>query len=372
MTIVARSQHPFFSTLPGRYYYDPDIYQQELEHIFSAMWVCVGRTENLPEAGMYRLVTVGAESVIVVRGQNGELLAFLNVCRHRGAQICTATSGQVKGSFQCRYHAWTYGLDGSLLGAPNILNTETFDRSTYGLQAVALATWEGLIWLNLSAQPGQLQAQIQSPLLARFGSLEPFQRYHMGALTVGKSLAYTVHANWKIVMENFLECYHCGPMHPEFCALLPAFKTGQTYIGDEAASLAEGVDAFSQSGRASRPPLPHLTAAEMRSYYGISLWPNVLLNFVPDHVIMHTISPTGPTSCQVVCDWLFDADERAKVDFDPSDAVEIFDLVNRQDWEVCELTQAGMPSRAFASGGLYVPAEAHIHEFVDFILERLP
>ena len=193
----------------------------------------------------------------------------------------------------------------------------------------------------------------------------------MGDLRSGTSITYEVQANWKLVLENFLECYHCAPMHPEFCALLPGFKSGQIYAGDESASLAEGIEAFSMSGKASRSPLPGLSETEARSYYGIVVSPNVLLNFLPDHLVMHTLFPTSPTTCQVVCDWLFAADEVARPDFHPQDTVEIFDLVNRQDWEVCELTQLGMFSRAYASGGVYVPAEAHIRELADFILSRL-
>ncbi len=372
MTTLARSETPFVSTLPGRYYYDAAIYEQEMERIFSQMWVCVGRVETLPVPGTYQLVTLGQESIIVVRGRDQQLRAFYNVCRHRGARLCTETAGQLKGSIQCRYHAWTYGLDGQLIGAPNVLNDEQFDRATRGLLPVALEVWEGMIWLSLADYPTPIADQLNEIIIERFGSYAPFERYEVGKLKVGKTIVYELKANWKLLLENFMECYHCAPMHPEFCHLLPAFRAGiGDYVDGEAATLAESAEAFTMTGKASRPPLPGLLASELRRYYGIVLNPNMLLNLLDDHVVIHTLLPQGPDRTLVTCDWLFDAQTMAQPDFDPMDAVELFDIVNRQDWEVCELTQQSMRSRAFRSGGIYVPTENHIRKFVDFVLERL-
>ncbi len=289
MTTTARAENFLLSTLPGRYYSDPEIYELEQERIFSQMWVCVGRADTLADPGAYQLATIGQESIIVVRDRDGALQAFLNVCRHRGARLCTQASGQLKGSIQCRYHAWTYALDGRLLGAPN----------------------------------------------------------------------------------DFMECYHCGLMHPELCQLLPGFRSGKTYEDGDAATLAESAEAFTITGKASRPPLPGLLAEDLRRYYGIVLLPNMLLNLLDDHVVVHTLYPAEPKRTHVICQWLFDAQAMTRPDFDPMDAVEIFDLVNRQDWEVCELTQLSMTSKAFRSGGVYVPAERHIREFADFVLEHI-
>jgi Rieske 2Fe-2S family protein len=269
MTTSTRPESPFVSTLPGRYYYDPALYALELERIFSTMWVCVGRADALAEAGSYRVVNVGQESIIVVRSRDGGLRAFLNVCRHRGARLCSEAEGHLKGSIQCRYHAWTYGLDGQLIGAPNVLDDERFDRSAFGLHRVALEVWEGLIWLNLSDDPAPIASQLTGPIQERFSNLNDFARYGVGELQLGKRISYDVHCNWKLVLENFMECYHCGPMHPELCHLLPGYKGGQAYIDAEAATLADGVEAFSMSGKASHPPLPGLRPEEQRLYYGI-------------------------------------------------------------------------------------------------------
>src|SRR5260370_40182142 len=187
MTTMARSESLFLSTLPGKYYYDPAIYEQELEKIFSRMWVCIGRAETIPsKSGAYQVVTIGRESVIVVRNRDGVLQAFLNVCRHRGARLCSEATGQLKGSIQCRYHAWTYGLDGRLFGAPNVMSDEQFDRTAFGLMPVALALWEGFIWLNLSDDPRPVSTQLNQQIIRRFGRYEPFSLYDLGELKLAK------------------------------------------------------------------------------------------------------------------------------------------------------------------------------------------
>ncbi|GAC1380285.1 MAG: aromatic ring-hydroxylating dioxygenase subunit alpha [Ktedonobacteraceae bacterium] len=372
MTTTLRSETFFASTLPGRYYYNPVIYEQEQERIFSQMWVCVGHSEAFTSPGAYRVVTVGKESVIVVRNRENVLQAFLNVCRHRGSRLCTEAVGQLKGSIQCKYHAWTYDLDGRLIGAPNVLNNEHFERTAYGLVPVALEIWQGLIWLHLAEKPTPVAAQLDGPILERFGSYVQFDRYGIGNLRVGKTISYDVQANWKLLLENFMECYHCGPMHPELCQLLPAFRSGKAdYVDGEAATLIETVEAFTITGKASRPPLSGLLLDDMRSYYGLVLTPNVLLNLLPDHVVLHTLWPEGPTRTRVVCDWLFEPEVMSRTDFDPMDAVQIFDIVNKQDWEVCELAQLGVTSKAFQSGGIYVPSERHLRAFADLVLEKL-
>ncbi len=371
MTTVVRSEPLFLSTLPGRYYYDPAIYELELEKIFSSMWVCIGRADAIPNTGAYRVVMLGRESVVVTRNREGVLNAFFNVCRHRGARLCSQESGQLKSSIQCRYHAWTYGLDGRLIGAPNVMSDERFDRTEFGLFPVALEVWQGFIYLNLAEQPAPVADQVNPVILERFGTFEPFERYGIGDLKVGKSITYDVQANWKLLLENFMECYHCSPMHPELCDVLPGFRTGKTYIDGDAATLAEGIEAFSMTGKASRPLLKGLRPEDARKYYGEVLLPNVLINLLGDHVVAHIVWPLAPDRSLIVCDWLFDADAAAAPDFDPMDAVEIFDIVNKQDWEVCELTQKSMASRAFRNGGVYAPNERHIRAFADFVLARL-
>ncbi|HKG27488.1 MAG TPA: aromatic ring-hydroxylating dioxygenase subunit alpha [Thermomicrobiales bacterium] len=363
----------FESTLPGRYFWDPEIYDRERDRIFSSMWVCVGRADDLPEAGRYLLADVGRESVVIVRGRDGLIRAFLNVCRHRGARLCTDPCGSTGQAIQCRYHAWSYALDGRLIGAPNIAREEGFDRDAFGLIPVHCEVWEGLIWLNLADDPESLANQIEPTIAHRLGSLEKFGRWGVGNLALGRRIEYDVRANWKLIVENFMECYHCGPVHPELVRLVPEFRNGTSYQGlpGQGSYLGDDIEAFALSGKGDRPHLPGLLPEDERIYYGWVLWPNVFVNLLPDHVILHTLQPLGPGRSRVVCDWLFDPAEVAKSDFDPTDTVAAFDITNRQDWEVCELTQPSMSSKAYERGGVFVENEHHITAFRDMVLERL-
>lgn len=369
-TTTRAASSPFLSTFPGHYYYDPAVYQQEQERLFSRMWVYAGVASVLSEPGDYKVVPIANESVIVVRTKQGELRAFYNVCRHRGARLCSATGGHLKGAIQCRYHAWTYGLDGQLIGAPNVLNLDDFDRASFGLFPVALQTWQGLIWLNISDTPPSLAGQISDPAVEIFAGNGPIAHYNIANLQVAETITYDVQANWKLIMENTLECYHCGPMHPELCALLPQYRTG--LIDDNTgATFAPGIEAFTITGKASRPPLPGLQPADLRSYYGFFAMPNTFINLLPDHVVIDHLQPLSPTSTRVTSQWLFDPTIMSQPDFNPIDAVSILDLVNRQDWVVCELAQQGVTSKVFAHGGNYAPLEHHIRHFINYILAKL-
>lgn len=371
MAVTMDPNTTFLRTLPGRYYYDPAIYAREQERLFSTLWVCVGRAEELPEPGMYRTFDLASENVLLLRGRDGVPRAFLNVCRHRGARLCTAEHGRTRNAIQCPYHAWTYGLDGTLIGAPNVLEMDDFDRSACGLMPVALDTWAGLLWVNLADDPPPLAPQVRRAVLARFGEEETFARYRLEDLRVGKTIVYDVHANWKITIENFMECYHCGPMHPELCDLLPGFRGGSAYLSGVGTDFAAGVEAFTFSGKASRPPLPGLPPEDERRYYGVVPLPNVLISLLPDHAVIHTLWPDGPERTRIVCDWVFHPSAIAAPGFDPTDVVEVFDIVNRQDWAVCELSQHGVRSKVYRDGGIFVPSERHIRRFNDFVLEQL-
>lgn len=363
----------FETTLPGRFFHEPEIFSREQERIFSQMWTCVGRADALPEPGDYQTVELGGESVLILRGRDGQVRAFLNVCRHRGARLCLDPCGNAGAVVQCPYHAWSYGLDGRLLGAPNIARDETLDRDNLGLFPVHLAVWQGLLWLSLADDPAPVETQLEPALRDRFGELEKFNRYGIGDLKVGTSISYEIDANWKLIVENFMECYHCAPIHPELTRLLPEFRLGTSYQGivGQGTDFAEDIEGFTLSGNGHRAMLPGLLPEDDRLYYGFVLWPNLFINLLPDHVILHTLTPIGPEKSRVVCDWLFAPEEIARPAFDPKETVDVFDITNRQDWDVCERTQLGMHSRAYDKGGFYVTNEQHIAVFRDLVLNQL-
>ena len=227
-----------------------------------------------------------------------------------------------------------------------------------------------MIWLNISDAPPSLIEQLGDPTVDAFAGNGPIERYNIADLRVAKTITYDVHANWKLIWENTLECYHCGPMHPELCALVPMYRTG-TVDDSTGAMLAADAEAFTLTGKASRPPLPGLLEEDIRRYYGFFAMPNAFMNLLSDHVVIDAFQPLGPALTRVTSEWLFDPTAMSSPDFDPMDAVGILDLVNRQDWVVCELAQQGLRSKAFAHGGNYSPLEHHIRGFVDYILAKL-
>ncbi len=359
-------------TLPGRFYADPDIFRQEQEQIFARCWTCVGLATAVPQPGDFLTTEVADESILIVRGQDGHLRAFLNVCRHRGARLCVEPHGNLAGRvIQCPYHAWSYALDGRLIGAPNMRDSVGLPAAAFGLSPVPIAVWHGLIWVNLSSDPLPVESQLAPLISERLGSVENLERYSMETLSIGATVTYDVAANWKLLVENFMECYHCAVVHPELSRLVPSFRAGYAYQEGIGATFAEGVETLTLNGRRTRPLLPGLRPEDDRTYYGLVLRPNVFVNLHPDYVLIHRLEPQGPDRTRVICQWLFAPDIVAASDFDPSDAVEFWDLVNRQDWAMCERCQLSMRSRAYAEGGIFAPLEAHIRRFNDWVLKQL-
>jgi glycine betaine catabolism A len=353
----------FLPTLPGRYYTDPAIFELEKRNIFEKQWLYVCRAEDVPAPGRFVRASVGDENVIVVRGRDRKLRAFLNVCRHRGAMLCLTDSGDVGRSIRCPYHSWSYRLDGSLISAPNWRSMATVDKADYSLHPVHLAEWHGLVWLNLAENPPLFDEQVWPQLDYRLGGdRAKFARYDLAGLVAGKRVDYTVAANWKIIQENFQECYHCATIHPELVDTLPQFRN---LVGSADASydtdgyhFAEDKASFSVSGDALLPRLPGLEDRDDRKYYGMVIRPNCFLSLLPDHVIVHRFEPVGPELTTVVCEWLFLPETVAAHDL--GDTVELFHRVNQQDFAASEWCQPNMRSRAYAGGGVLVPTEQEI------------
>lgn len=361
------------STLPGPYYTSPAMLTIEKEKIFSKSWLCVGRADSLARVGQALSVEVADESVLVIRDRSGTLNGFFNVCRHRGTRLCPTGSAEFRSTIRCPYHGWAYGLDGRLLAAPNLREMPGLVKARHGLRRVGLATWAGYFWVCLDDEADSLAAQVEPQLLQRFGSLEVLERYGLEDLGLARRIVYEVHANWKALVENFTECYHCRVIHPQLTAAVPEFASGYGSISGgrgHGAELADAVEGFSRSGRATRRPLPGI-GPDDRLFYGVILLPNVFLILVPDHVAFFRLEPLGPALTRVTCDWLFEREALADPDFNPSDAVDLLDITNRQDFEVCERCQLGMSSRSFREGGVLVPQEHLILDFYDYLAREI-
>jgi Rieske 2Fe-2S family protein len=359
-------------TLPGHYYTDPEIFAGEQARIFEEMWFCAAHVSDLPNPGSFRSVEVGRESVLIVRGRGGSLRAFLNICRHRGAKLCAEESGEVRRAFQCPYHAWTYGLDGKLIAAPNLTSMPDIDRVEYGLVNVHIREWIGYVWVCLADEPPSFEDDVMGAVTERLGSLAAIDSYEIPDLEVGKRIRYDVRANWKLIVENFMECYHCATIHPELTEVLPEFADGyaaQYYVGHGAAFGAE-IQGFTVDGGEGFGKLPGITEDQDRRYYAITIKPQVFVNLVPDHIILHRMYPVAADRTVVECDWLYSPDVVAS-GRDVSRSVELFHRVNVQDFDACERCQPAMSSRAYRRGGVLVPSEHHIGAFHEWVLGKL-
>ncbi|HKZ89389.1 MAG TPA: aromatic ring-hydroxylating dioxygenase subunit alpha [Thermoplasmata archaeon] len=366
------------ASLPRAYYVSDDAFRRERERIFFREWFCGGREEALPKAGDFLVLDVVGESVLVVRTREGDLRAFYNVCRHRGSVLCVAKGprddgspdGNLPGIVRCPYHSWTYGLDGRLLGAPHLGDFTDSDRVAFSLYPVRLETWGGFFFLNLTPEETRSRG---NGLEAQLGPVpRRIERYPLSDLRAARRIAYDVRANWKVLAENYNECYHCGPVHPELCDVVPAFRKDGGAGLDWADGIPhrEGAWTFTRSGTTDRRPFPDLSEEERTRHKGELIYPNLFLSLSADHVAAFTLWPQGPAHTKIVCDFLFHPDEMSRSGFDPADAVDFWDLINRQDWAICERVQAGMQSRAF-SKGYYAPMEDLSLDIRRYIGERL-
>lgn len=359
-------------TLPGASYVDPAVFDAECARIFEDMWFCAARESDLPKPGSFRTVQVGRESILISRTRRGEVRAFYNVCRHRGARICTEESGERARSFQCPYHAWTYDFEGKLVAAPNLTKMPDIDRVAYGLRTVHVRSWLGYVWVSLADEPPSFEDTVQQEVVDRLGTLDNIAGYDVANLSVGRRIVYDVAANWKLIVENFMECYHCATIHPELTEVLPEFADGLAaqYFVNHGAAFGDDIAGFTVDGSAGLGVIPGLEEDRDRKYYAITIKPQVFVNLVPDHVIFHRMYPMAADRTVVECDWLYlpDVVESGR---DVTASVELFHRVNQQDFEACERTQPAMSSRLYAAGGVLVPSEHHIAGFHDWVIGKL-
>jgi Rieske 2Fe-2S family protein len=370
-------------SLPSSYYWSEEIFNQEKERIFFREWFCAGREEQLANPGDFVVLDVVGESILVVRSKDGRLKAHYNVCRHRGARLCASESEQVgsdhvqlKGGvlgvtgIRCPYHQWTYSLDGHLLHAPHFVDSAGFSKSDFSLYPVDLETWGGFFFLNLS--PGE-PPETSRTLPQQLGEIiSRVQRYPLGDLRIVATITYEVQANWKVILENYNECYHCGGLHPELCEIVPAFRQqgGAQLDWERGIPHREGASTFSFSGTTTRAPFPGLNEDEKVRHKGELIYPNFMLSLAADHVTAFLLWPKNVQETRITCHFLFHPDEINKTGFAPNDAIEFWDLVNRQDWAICKRVQQGLDSRVHKFG-YYAPMEDLSADIRRYVRERL-
>jgi glycine betaine catabolism A len=339
--------HPV--SLPQKYFVSPEIFAKERAGIFSKEWLLVGHQSRIRDAGDYIVQQVIGESLIVIRDKTGEIHGFFNVCRHRGTRLKEDTCGHAS-TIQCPYHAWTYGLDGRLVGAPHMEQVPGFDKADYSLHRVNLGLWEGFIFVNLgdaSTERGGYRSLEDwfAPLKGKFS------HWNMSILQPAKRIEYDVHANWKLMFENYSECYHCPGVHPQLQKVSP-YDSAKNDLR-EGPFLGGFMEinpgkSLTMSGNACAAFVGKIENLQQVFYY--SIFPNMLLSLHPEYVMVHQLWPQSPKRTLIVCDWLFHPDAFDRKDFRPEDAIEFWDMTNKQDWHVCELSQQGIASRAYQPG----------------------
>ena len=351
-------------SLEREFYFSDEIFHQELESIFYSDWICCGREEDLDSTGSYKIFSIGNENLFAIKDKNNDIKIFHNFCKHRGCQIFEdEESSPLKRNIRCPYHSWVYNFDGSLYKAPH-LDLDTKDKK-FHLNQVSSETWGGFIFINLSKNPSSFKKYIKN-------ISDQFIRYPLSELVSSRSFRYEVAANWKVIVENYNECYHCAGVHPELVGIVPAFKdNGANGLDwDKGIPHRTGANTFTFSGTTNRDPMPGLNQSEKENHFGQALYPNLMMSLSMDHVAAFILKPLSPTETIIDCRILFHPEESDKSDFNPDDAAEFWNLVNNQDWNICERVQKGMQSRSFQYG-YYAPMEDESLDIRKYIQGKL-
>jgi Rieske 2Fe-2S family protein len=370
------------------FYTRADVYHRDLD-LLLGRWICVGHTSEIPETGDWITAELGAESAIIVRGEDGVVRALANVCRHRGSRVCVEARGS-GAVLVCPYHAWTYRLDGGLRSAREM--PPGFDPAAHALQGLPLRIVGGLIFISFALDPPDLQvaAEALSAMTDHYG---------WSQARIAERRTYTVAANWKLAMENYHECYHCGPAHPEFAVLhalarpnVRRLRTREDSERDLAAgrasvpdverwaearadeelvrvmhsSLAEDVQSGAAQGALVAPIMGEARAEEGACVFAEVGYLSAFLAYA-DHGVIYRFIPRGPLSTEMEVLWLVDAGAQAGVDYRPQDLTWLWDVTSQSDKTIIERNQAGVLSRHYRPGpfSLMEPgAQAYVERYV--------
>jgi glycine betaine catabolism A len=359
---LAESLRPFGDSrmLPRGAYVDPAVFAWEQKHFFDGGWTCVGFAAEVANPGDQRAVPVGAGSVLLSRDAAGSLHAFANTCRHRGHELLSCGTSAQRPSIVCPYHSWSYELNGGLKTAKGFKGAAGFDESRWGLVELPVTDWHGLIFVDGSGAA--------APMGAALAELDELVApYEPERLVIAGRHSYDAASNWKILTENYHECYHCPVIHPELCKVSPP-HSGENYqpsgpwVGGWMA-LRDGMDTMSLDGTSQGMPLRGLDAVGLRTVIYVNVFPNVLLSLHPDYVMTHVLTPLAADRTLIECTWAFAPEALERPDFDPGYAVEFWDITNRQDWGACESVQRGLSSEHAVPGPLS-PDEDAVYQFV--------
>lgn len=338
-------------TLPATWYTDDAVFARERDRIFRHCWQYAGLTETVSKCGDFFTYTTGEASIVVVRAEDGGLRAFANVCRHRGSTLVLESCG-TRQSMQCHYHAWTYGLDGTLRAAPGSKLEPGFDPSMFSLFPVQVDTWGPFVFVNPDREAGPLAATLGDlPRLVTETGID------LDALRCRRRDSYETAANWKVVVDNYLECYHCPVAHPAFSDLIDLDQ----YVVTEYDLFSTQTGPMKESARRGRNTLYAIGPGVEDGFYAY-VWPNFMLNIYPGpgNVSLNLILPADPHTTRAVYEYCF-------VDTVGDDEVRDFaafiDQVQREDIVLCESVQRGLRSGYFDQGKLMLSRERALQHF---------
>ncbi len=366
------SQKPGWA-LDQRFYTDPEIYQLELDRIVTRNWILAGHASQIPDAGDYLVFKLANESAIIVRGKDGKIRAFANICRHRGSLVCLENRGN-KRKFECPYHGWTYDLDGKLIGARSM--REDFNKEAYGLHPVSLSLLSGLIFVCFCDDPPSIEG-------AQRDLAEPMAMFDFENLKVAASKTYPIAANWKLAIENYQECYHCATAHPEYAKMHTLMldpqkrdriqgpmrqrmaacglkdiehdfidtyaKSGEQGYGYSRTALFEGYKTGSRDGEPLAPLL-----GELKDYDGgasdFTLGPFTFFLAYSDHVVGYVFSPVDHKNCQCKIHWFVRKDAVEGKDYDRDELMWLWDVTTHADEKIIVNNWNGVNSRYYRPG----------------------
>lgn len=351
--------------LPRECYVSDEVFAWEQGSFFRAGWLCLGRSDDLAGPGEQVARATGDSGVLLVRDKQLGLRAFANACRHRGHELLGCGERVRRDLVLCPYHGWSYRLDGKLRRAPGYDRGELpgFSGEEFGLVELPCQEWHGWVFVDGSGEAPALGGHLA-------GLEEVFAPYEPERLVVAGRHEYVVQANWKIVTENYHECYHCRVIHPQLCAVSPP-ESGEDYpqagawVGGSM-ELREGTVTMSLDGSTTATPLRGLDERRRRLVDYVAVFPNLLVSLHPDYVMTHLLTPLSASRTRVECAWAFSPEDVARPGFDPSFAVDFWDVTNLQDFRACESVQRGLSS-PHAVAGVLSHQEHSVYRFVTMV-----
>jgi Rieske 2Fe-2S family protein len=380
-------------SLDQRFYKDPDIYELELERIIFRNWILAGHASQLAEPGDFKVLNVAGESAIIVRGSDGELKGFANVCRHRGSLVCLEEHGHTD-KFSCPYHGWMYNIDGQLLAARNM--PEDFDMAAHSLKPVSVGEVHGLIFVCFTDKPLSLEG-------CKRDLEEPMAMFDFPNLKVAATKTYDIPANWKLSIENYQECYHCATAHPEYarmhtlmldrdkrervqgkmlermesCGVKDIFidnidtaaRPGEIGYGYSRTALFEKYKTGSRDGQPVAPLLGEFTDYD-HGASDLSFGAFSFLLAYSDHVVAYVFTPTGHNTSKCEIYWLVRGDAEEGKDYDVDELTWLWDVTTQSDKEIIVNNSKGVHSKYYQPGpfsGMEKPERV----YVEWLLQEL-